>query len=242
MTSPLIGITTGIRADEDGFERLVLGHTYVDAVIRAGGIPVMIPANLPTSMFAEVMDRVDGLIFPGGPDIDPVLFHGDAHPRVYGIDARRDTLELDLTRMAVSAKKPFLGICRGIQVINVALGGTLYTDIEAFAPGGEKHDFHPGHPYDYKAHPVTVTEDSLLHKIVNSGAVRVNSLHHQAIKDVAPVLNPIGYSHDHLVEAVELPGHPFALGVQWHPEWLPEEPQMQAIFRELIKAAGKSVK
>ncbi len=239
MTAPLIGITTGIRPDEDGFERVVLGHTYVDAVIRAGGIPVMIPANLPASLFADVMQRVDGLIFPGGPDIDPVIFHGDPHPRVYGIDARRDTLELELTRMAAAAKKPFLGICRGIQVINVALGGTLYTDIEGFAPGGEKHDYHPGFPYDYKAHPVTVSEGSLLHHIVNAGAVRVNSLHHQAIKDVAPVLTPIGYSHDHLVEAVELPDHPFGLGVQWHPEWLPEEPQMQAIFRALIQAAGR---
>ncbi len=239
MAAPLIGITTGIRADEDGFERLVLGHTYVDSIIRAGGIPVMVPANLPPALFPELMERVDALLFTGGPDIDPVLFGGEQHPRVYGIDARRDTLELELVRMAVDAQKPFLGICRGIQVINVALGGTLYTDIEAFAPGGQKHDYHPGHPYNYKAHPVTVTENSLLHEIVNAGAVRVNSLHHQAIKDVSPRLLPIGYSHDKLVEAVELPGHPFALGVQWHPEWLPDEPQMQAIFRALVRAAGK---
>lgn len=239
MTAPLIGITTGIRPDEDGFERVVLGHTYVDSVIRAGGIPVMIPANLPASRFADLLQRVDGLIFSGGPDIDPVIFQGDPHPRVYGIDARRDTLELELARMAAETKKPFLGICRGIQVVNVALGGTLYTDIEAFAPGGEKHDYYPGFPCDYKAHPVSVREDSMLHRIVDASAVRVNSLHHQAIKDVAPVLVATGYSHDNLVEAVELPDHPFGLGVQWHPEWLPEEPQMQAIFRALIQAAGR---
>ncbi|HEY9089093.1 MAG TPA: gamma-glutamyl-gamma-aminobutyrate hydrolase family protein [Anaerolineaceae bacterium] len=237
MAAPLIGITTGIRKDDDGFERLVLGHTYVDSIVRAGGIPVMVPANMPRELFPELMERVDALLFTGGPDIDPALFGGKPHARVYGVDERRDTLELELVRMAVAEKKPFLGICRGIQVINVALGGTLYTDLEAFSPSGEKHDFHPGHPYDYKAHPVTVSEDSRLHSIVNAGAVRVNSLHHQAIETVAPSLVPVGYSHDRLVEAVELPGHPFALGVQWHPEWLPEEPQMRAIFSALVRAA-----
>lgn len=239
MAAPLIGITAGIRKDDDGFERIVLGHTYVDSVIRAGGIPVILAANLPQELFAQLVQRIDGLIFAGGPDIDPVIFGGKPHPRVYGIDERRDTLELELVRMAIAEKKPFLGICRGIQVINVALGGTLYTDLEAFSPSGEKHDFHPGHPYDYKAHPVTVSDDSRLHRIVNASALRVNSLHHQGIETVAPSLVPVGYSHDKIVEAVELPDHPFAIGVQWHPEWLPDEPQMRAIFSALIQAAEK---
>jgi putative glutamine amidotransferase len=239
MTAPLIGITAGIQQDDEGkASRLVLGETYIQAVLRAGGIPVAISPSVPKTSFSDLLQRLDGFLFTGGPDIDPVLFEGVPHYRVYGIDANRDELEMDLVKGAVANKKPFLGICRGIQVINVALGGTLFTDIEDQVPGALKHDYYPGYERDYLAHPVSVDDGSLLSRIVNAGALQVNSLHHQAVKDVSPRLRPIAYSPDHLVEAVEVQDHFFGLGVQWHPECLPHDPEMQALFRALVEAAS----
>ncbi|HEX9012482.1 MAG TPA: gamma-glutamyl-gamma-aminobutyrate hydrolase family protein [Anaerolineaceae bacterium] len=238
MPAPLIGLTTGVQEDSEGYRKQRLNDNYVQAVIAAGGIPVLIPTGLPETSYDDLLARLDGILFTGGPDIDPVIFHGKPHASVYGIDAERDSLELGLARRAADAKKPFLGICRGIQVINVALGGNLYTDIADQVPNALKHDT-DGAVRDYRAHPVTVEEGSLLAGIVRAGAVRVNSFHHQAVKDVAPRLRLVATSPDHVVEAVELPDHPFGLGVQWHPEGMIEDPQMLSIFRRLVAASAQ---
>ncbi|MBE0699622.1 MAG: gamma-glutamyl-gamma-aminobutyrate hydrolase family protein, partial [Anaerolineaceae bacterium] len=199
--------------------------------------PVIIPVAITSQDLQELFKRLNGLLLTGGGDINPDRFNGAPHPRVYDIDERRDEQEIDLVRLAAENGKPFLGICRGIQVINVAFGGTLFTDILDQMPGGFKHDYYPDSPRDYLAHPVSVTPGSMLAKILDGETFDVNSLHHQGTDRVAPQLSPVASSSDNLVEAVELQGHPFGLGVQWHPEWLQAyEPQRQ-LFRAFINAA-----
>lgn len=244
MSVPLIGITTARILTEEDRVLISMNEAYVQSVVRAGGIPVLIPTGLPPAAWGELFTHLSGVLITGGADVDPVLFNGEPHPRIYGIDAQRDQIEIGLVQQAVDAKMPLFGICRGIQVINVALGGTLYTDIADQKSGSLKHDWFPDWPRDYLSHDLTVIEDSQLKRILASASdasdapVKVNSMHHQALRDLAPSLRPVAYAADGLVEAVELPGHPFGLGVQWHPECLPESPSQQALFRSFVSAAG----
>jgi putative glutamine amidotransferase len=232
--APIIGITTG-RGKVDGNPTIRLGEAYVQAVLRAGGIPLLLPVgNLPID---EILPHLDGLLLSGGGDIDPVLFGGEPHPKVYGIDRERDALELALVREAVRTKLPFLAICRGIQAVNVALGGTLYTDIYDQLPGALAHPWVEGAPRDHLAHTIQVMPGSRLAELLGGPQVWVNSLHHQGIRSVAAGLNPVAVAQDGLVEAVEVEGHPFGLSVQWHPEALPDLPAMQALFRGLVTAS-----
>jgi putative glutamine amidotransferase len=235
---PLIGLTTHRRDSDDGPPGVfALRVTYVEAIRRAGGLPVLIPLGLAEAELRDLYERIDGLLLSGG---------GDIHPEAYGMeltgdcrlmDADRDRVELALTRWAVDEEKPLLGICRGAQTFNVALGGTLYRDIQTEHPGQTKHDYYPGYAYDFPAHPVQVTEDTLLARALGAPMVAVNSLHHQAARQVAAPLVPVAYSPDGVVEAVELPGHRFALGVQWHPEWLPDMPEMRRLFESFVESA-----
>lgn len=240
MVLPLIGVTASFLPGKDGdMGTHGVGEAYVQAVRNAGGMPILLPVSIPPQDLPALFLRLDGLLFTGGADIDPARFGGPAHPRVYGIDARRDELEIRLVQMAADAGKPFLGICRGIQVINVALGGSLFTDIWDQMPGALKHDRYPDSPRDFLAHPISVSKESQLAQILQSEALAVNSLHHQGIERVAPGLTPVATSTDHLVEAVALGNHPFGLGIQWHPEWLQaHEPQRQ-IFKAFVRAAAQ---
>lgn len=238
MTAPWIGISSSYTPAQDGkFGTITVGESYVQAVYQAGGLPVVIPVGLSDQDLHDLLARLDGLLLTGGGDIDPARFSGQPHPRVYGIDERRDALEIGAAQIAVKTGKPFLGICRGIQVINVALGGTLFTDIGDQLEDPLRHDWYPDVPRNYLAHAVTVTQGSLLAQVLNGEAFEVNSLHHQGVEQVAPGLVPVAYSPDHLVEAVEVPGHPFGLGVQWHPEWLQEHASQRQLFQALVKAA-----
>lgn len=244
MNVPLIGITTARILTEEDRVLISMNEAYVQSVVRAGGIPVLIPTGLPPATWAELFSHLSGVLITGGADVDPSLFNGEPHPRVYGVDAQRDQIEIGLVQKAAEARMPLFGICRGIQVMNVALGGTLYTDIADQKSGSLKHDWFPDWPRDYLSHVLTVIEDSQLSRILTSardttGApAKVNSMHHQALRDLAPSLKPVAYAADGLVEAVELKGHPFGLGVQWHPECLPESPSMQALFSSFVTAAG----
>jgi putative glutamine amidotransferase len=240
MNSPLIGITTQ-RADVGGSIPVVGSpESYIRAVQNAGGLPILIPLDLTNSDLDEVYDRLDGMLFHGGGDIDPGLFDGPAHSEVYGIDPDRDRVELHLARQAAESGKPFLGICRGIQVINVALGGTLYTHIHDQHPGALRHDWYPDIPRDYLAHPIQVQENSSLSRIIGKPKVETNSLHHQGIHQPAPRLTPVAWAPDGIIEALELAGHRFGLGVQWHPENLQAYPEMRALFQALITAARQA--
>jgi putative glutamine amidotransferase len=238
MPAPIIGVTTNyIPAQPDSSGQFAISEKYTQAVLRAGGLPVILPLELPADSLAELLSRIDGLLLTGGADIDPARFDGASHPRVYGVMESRDDQELRLVRLAAEQGKPFLGICRGIQVINVALGGTLYTDIGDQMPNALKHDQFPGIPRDYLAHEVAVESGSLLEKALGGRAFAVNSLHHQGVERLAPGLKAVACAPDRLIEAVELPGHPFGLGVQWHPEWLQEHAPQRQLLRAFVDSA-----
>ena len=240
MPAPLIGLTTRNSTDPKyGFPLISSPKTYTRALLRAGAIPVLVPVNLPPAMNADLLERLDGLLFTGGGDIDNKYFQGEEHEEIYGIDPERDEHELSLARYAASREIPFLGICRGFQVINVALGGTLYTHIYDQLPGALQHSCFPEFSPDHPAHTIEIKPSSLLSDLIGSTHAEVNSLHHQGLKTIAPGLEALATAPDGLVEAFYLPSHPFGLAVQWHPEWMPDVPEMQAIFRLFAAQAAQ---
>jgi putative glutamine amidotransferase len=238
MPAPLIGVTASYSpAEGSRAAQFTVYEAYLQSILNAGGLPVIIPPALAGQPLRELFARLDGILFTGGGDIDPLIFGGQPHPRVYGIEPARDTLEIELVRLAAAENKPFLGICRGIQVVNVALGGTLFTDIADQHTTDLKHDNWPGPARSYLAHSVWIEEGSRLAAILGSQEKPVNSLHHQGLQQVAPGLRASACAPDQLVEAVELPDHRFGLAVQWHPEWLQDDPAQRALFRALVEAA-----
>lgn len=236
---PLIGLTTYRKRSQDTDVPLYgLMPSYVKAVAGAGGIPLLIPLNLEDDDLADVLRRVDGLVLPGGGDIDPAYYGGQPHDMVYDVDRDRDRVEIGLARLAVRTGKPLLAICRGHQVLNVALGGTMYEDIASQMPGAIRHSYN-GNRTD-RPHMVRILPGTRLAGILGRAETAVNSIHHQGLKDVAAELTISAHAPDGLVEGVEVEGHPFALGVQWHPENLLEvEPVMRNLFAALVAAAGE---
>lgn len=242
MPAPVIGLTTRNTKDLKYDHSLVTSpKTYPTAIVKAGGIPLLIPTNLTPDTYAELLNRLDGIIFTGGGDIDISHFQGQPHPKIYGIDAERDQQEISLVRMAAQTGLPMLGICRGFQVINVTLGGTLFTHIMDQLPDALEHSAFPANPPDYPAHEVTLVPGTRLAAILQAEKVWVNSLHHQGAERLAPGLIPAGSAPDGLLEAFELPNHPFAIAVQWHPEWMPDDEKMQLLFKAFIAAAAARI-
>jgi putative glutamine amidotransferase len=238
MAKPLIGITTRNGKDSDGHPTVTIQHSYVNAIVQAGGVAIPIPSILPEEDLRQLYAQLNGILFTGGGDLSMEHFSGSNHPRIDGIDDARDAAELALMRVAVDEGKPILGICRGAQVMNVALGGTLYTHIPDQLNGALDHDY-PGNMRKVIVHPVSMDESSHFAEIFGETLLHVNSLHHQGIKDIAPNLRIAGLAPDGLVEAVELPDHPYAMAVQWQPEWLTDQPSMQRLFKSFVDAAGK---
>ncbi len=230
--------------------RLGQNATYVQALVRAGAAPLLIPPLLDLDLLRSVYERVDALLLPGGGDIAPEHFGEQAREECGPPDPARDRSELALVRWCVADHKPLLAICRGIQVLNVALGGSLYQDIGAQVQGAGRHDWSPGYPRDFLAHAVSVVPGTRLAAILerDGGSWRkplsgqavqleVNSFHHQAIKELAPGLWVVARAPDGVVEAAEIEDHPFALGVQWHPEELAhQDNRAQQLFFALIGA------
>lgn len=237
MPAPLIGITTSRFLSSANYHLIATTEAYIKAVQRAGGIPVLIPVGLAHSDLQQLRKSLNGILLSGGGDIEPQRFNGKPHPRIHDIDESRDELELELVRLAVETDWPFFGICRGIQVINVALGGSLFTDIGAQHPSALRHDCYPNMPRDFITHQVNLQPGSMLEQAVKGVELEVNSLHHQGIDQLGCRLEVLASAPDGLVEAVWLKRHPFGLGVQWHPEWLPGSPAHQAIFSAFIEAA-----
>jgi putative glutamine amidotransferase len=237
MTRPKIGVTISTDEQRDRIRELNLKEAYFNCIRQAGGEPVAFPMDTPTDQIPEALSSFQGILLSGGADIDPAIFGGEPHPRVYGIDPVRDQLELELAKYCADNKFPLFGICRGLQVINVALGGTLYTDITDQLPGALKHPCYPEYPRDYLAHSVMIKVSTHLTAITEKNQMKVNSMHHQGIKDLGVGLTLSAMSPDGLVEGIELMFHPFFLGVQWHPECLPNSPADQALFSALVRAA-----
>jgi putative glutamine amidotransferase len=235
---PLIGITTNQSKNIHGHPTVFLMQSYINAVMQAGGVPVLIPSMIHEDGWDAVYARIDGILFSGGGDISLDHFHGDPHPRIDDVDPERDSVELKLINAAASDGKPFLGICRGAQLVNVGLGGTLYTHIHDQLPNSLDHDY-PGNMRMVFVHEVKLEEGARIAEIFGEPIIKVNSLHHQGLKDIAPSLRVTGHAPDGLVESVELPDHPFGLAVQWHPEWLTDEEPTQNLFRKFVEAAGQ---
>jgi putative glutamine amidotransferase len=238
---PIIGVTAGRAKNEYKQEIVALTEAYLEAVAQAGGLPVVVPYLVGTGDWQAVYSRLDGILFSGGGDIAPERFGAGPHPRIDGVDPARDELELGLVQEAASDGKPFLGICRGFQVVNVGLGGTLYTHIPDQVRGALKHD-NPGNMRHDLIHEVKLEEGSHVGKLMTEPLLQVNSHHHQGLKDLAPGLRAVGYSPDGLVEAIELPEHPFGLAVQWHPEWLTDMEPTRRLFKGFVEAASRTEK
>lgn len=235
---PLIGITVYNWHNAAHLPIAALQTAYIQAIRQAGGLPLLIPNQLSQDELIELYPRLGGILFTGGGDIETSLFEGTDHPAVAEVDEERDALELPLLRIVARDGKPFLGICRGLQGTNVALGGSLYTHIADQLSGALAHDWHEGFPRSHLAHPVRVEEGSRLAEVLGEPLLQVNSLHHQGIKEVAADLRAVAFAPDGLVEAVELPDHPFGLAVQWHPEWLTDQHAMRRLFAAFVEAAG----
>ena len=236
---PTIGLTTIALAPAGANRppRLGQNRTYVQAVVRAGGLPLLIPHMEDRTLLRAVFERLDGLLLTGGEDIHPGHFGEAIHERCRSISPERDATELPLARWAVQEGKPLLGICRGIQVLNVALGGSLYQDIGSQCPAAGRHDWYPGFPRTLLAHGVALVDGTHLARLLDATEVEVNSLHHQSVKDLAPGLELAAAAPDGIVEAVEVRDHPFAIAVQWHPEELAgSDLRSQRLFEALVRA------
>lgn len=239
MPAPLIGITTTRSQTPSGLATHVIVEAYVDSIVQAGGSPVLIPLGLPESRLEEILARLDGVLFSGGGDCHPGAYGGNHHPRLSDVDEDRDRVEIHLLQSAVRSSLPFFGICRGLQVINVALGGTLYEDIADQRPGSLKHQYLQELPRSQTIHTVSVSPSSRLAQVLNATSAQVNSFHHQAIDRLAPGLQPTAFAPDGLIEGLELPDYTFGLAVQWHPEWLQTQPEMRSLFQSFVTAARR---
>ena len=238
---PLIGIPGhSDQSSRSGTPVFAQNQTYVEAVATTGGAPVLIPLNLDEGALRAIYERLDGLLLAGGGDLHPKHYGEAVHEKCGQSDEARDTVELTLARWSMAEGLPVLGICRGIQVMNVAAGGALYQDIASQSPGSLKHDCWPDYARNYLTHQVTVSGDSQLAAILGQSQVGVNSMHHQAVKDLAPSFRAVARASDGLIEAIEDHDHPFAVGVQWHPEELVEDaPPMRRLFEDFVSAARR---
>lgn len=244
---PVIGIPTQTLQAIDGIPEglphsWVMNQRYFHAITILGAVPWMIPLlddDLDT--LRQIYERLDGVLIPGGVDLDPATFGEERHPLCGRTDAARDVVELALARWALADGMPLLGLCRGAQVLNVAAGGSLYQDLAALYPNAIKHDYFPteGYDRDYLAHEVDILPDTWLGRVLQPGRRRVNSMHHQGMCRLGAGLVPSAIAPDGLVEAVEHAEKPFAVGVQWHPEMLEmTEPDTRALFQQFLLCAA----
>jgi putative glutamine amidotransferase len=234
----VIGITTARILSAKSLPLISLDEAYVGAVLRAGGIPLLVPLGLADADLNAILARLDGLLLSGGGDVHPAVYHSHEHPKVNEVDEDRDRVEIAIFRGAIERRMPVFGICRGQQLINVAMGGSLYEDILDQHPNAIEHTCFPAKPRDFPAHPVEVDPSSRLADILGTGRIKVNSLHHQAIRKLAPGLVPTAEAPDGILEAVEMEGYPFGLAVQWHPEWMQDHLAMRALVRAFIDACS----
>lgn len=234
MRKPLIGLTPSHDTDNDDIK---MRPTYLRALKAAGAIPVVMPLEASDEDLKQLAEDLDGFLFTGGPDVHPFLFGEETQAHCGNVSAARDQMELSLLPLVLELKKPVLGICRGIQVLNIALGGNIWQDI----PSQTERDFPIAHAqpfyYNMPCHTVSLSEGSLLARISGCTSLKVNSMHHQAVKDIGPGLAAAAYSPDHLIEALEMPGYPFFVAVQWHPEYLWEKnEEALRLFQTFVKA------
>jgi putative glutamine amidotransferase len=231
---------SGVVRTWDGNERTGVNSAYVRSVLAAGGVPVILSPLLGPSYAPRALDGVDALLLSGGEDLDPAWYGAEQSPLCHPPSRDRDLFELALFAAARQRELPILGICRGIQLINVGLGGSLYQDLAAERPGPVAHDVAASR--STRTHEVRLAPGSRASAALGGERVGVNSFHHQAVRDLAPALVASGWTVDGLVEAAETPADaPWLLAVQWHPEEMHAEhaaPE-RGLFRALVEEAGR---
>jgi putative glutamine amidotransferase len=228
--APLIGLTADI-ADK----RVQLNRDYHDAIAKSGGIPVILPYVTDLQQMKKLASKLDGLVLTGGNDISPRFFQEEPHPHLGEVSPERDQFEIEFLKIFYPTKKPIFAICRGIQVINVFLGGTLYQDLPSESDSGIQHSQKA--PRHYAAHSIQVFPDTFLYQVVKSDKIFVNTYHHQAVKQVANSLRVSAVAPDGVIEGIETKEQDrFLLGVQWHPEGMYDtEKHAREMFQTFIK-------
>jgi len=239
MTRKIVGITCSSSASSPGENaRQYLNTTYVKAILNAGGVPVIIPNIVDNELVESYISSIDGLMLSGGVDVDPKCFGEERHERLGIVDASRDSTELALLKRALAVDMPIFGICRGIQTLNVALGGTLYQDLPDQAPSSIHHQqTEVKIPRDQFSHSIRIEGGTRLKTIVGRDEMGANSMHHQALKSVAPGLVVTAHAEDGVIEAVEGPNHRFLIAVQFHPEeTAPHDKYSRRLFEAFVGA------
>ena len=234
MKHPIIGLTPDIYQRENGATDLSVREAYVDALTALGGIPLLL---FPTDALDETLPLLDGLLMTGGADVDPASYNAERSPLCGTTVPRRDAFEKELFSRFFPTKKPILGICRGMQMLNICLGGTLYQDIPTECRLSCSHLSQTDAP---AFHGITAVSDSPLAALLPEGNAEVNSFHHQAVRTLAPNLSPMAYSTDGILEAVHAPHHPFLWAVQWHPERIFRESVLSRRILSAFLAAASS--
>ncbi len=236
MKRPYIGV---IQLVDDEKKRYWMSPGYMNSVEKAGGIPLILPLTKDRDVLMQVLHDLDGLLLTGGHDVDPHLYHEDFHEKIGPLCPLRDASEMMLTHEAVQLNMPVFGICRGLQMLNVVLGGTLYQDIPSQISSTEEHRMPK--PFDTVSHSVNILENTPLYDILGSKNIGVNSHHHQSIKDIAPSLRLAAVAEDGVIESIFMPNRRFILGVQWHPELLYDKDEhSRALFSAFVRACSQS--
>mgnify|MGYP001236431442 CR=1 FL=1 len=234
MKDPVIGLTALRSPDQSSYHHILTGP-YVRAVTGAGGYPIVVPSIV--DRCDQALDMMDGLLLIGGGDIEAKHLGVENHPKAKFFNPLRDEFELAMIKKAADRKMPMFGICRGMQIMNVALGGSLYQDIND--EQGTAFDHMREQTPDKLVHSVSIAPDSCLASILGTTSASVNSVHHQAVRDPAPALRAVAWAPDGVVEGIESCGNGgFMLGVQWHPERIAETmPEQRRLFERFVKAA-----
>ena len=235
---PLIGISGSVSKNE---RELSVNACYTNGLIKAGALPVIISPHMEGEVLEVCLDKLDGILLAGGNDVDPNRYGDDPLDELGEVNPLRDDFEIRLVRKAAERGMPVFGICRGIQSMNVAMGGTLWQDIPSQyrRPDGRKGVAHSQTRADfYTSHRVLIEEDSRLMQLIGKREIRVNSFHHQAVMQPAPCMKVSAHASDGVIEGIEHPDLPFFMGVQWHPErYFDRDETAMVLFSALCEAA-----